>query len=73
MPKAGKTQGNQSGEKLLTLLETLVLSDGPVRLMDISEELGISHSTIKNFLQIIRKKLKLSSSKDIAKIIIATL
>ena len=40
---------------------------------EISEELGISHSTIKNFLQKIRKKLKLSSSKDIAKIVIATL
>jgi len=40
---------------------------------EISKKLGISHSTIKNFLQIIRKKLKLSSSKDIAKIIIATL
>lgn len=40
---------------------------------EISKKLGISHSTIKNFLQIIRKKLKLTSSKDIAKIIIATL
>ena len=50
MPKAGKTQGNQSGEKLLTLLETLVLSDGPVRLMDISEELGMNISTTLRYM-----------------------
>lgn len=35
---------------------------------EISERLGISHSTIKNTLQIIRKKLGLCTSKDITKI-----
>ena len=40
---------------------------------EISEELGISHSTIKNTIQKIKEKLHLSSSKDIAKLMIATL
>lgn len=40
---------------------------------EISEELGITHSTIKNILQKIKGKLKLSSSKDIAKLFVATL
>ena len=40
---------------------------------EISEELGISHSTIKNILQKIKEKLHLSTSKDITKIIITTL
>lgn len=40
---------------------------------EISKELNISHSTIKNILQIIRKKLSLKSSKDIAKILVTTL
>ena len=40
---------------------------------EISDELGISHSTIKNTIQKIKEKLHLSSSKDIAKLIIATL
>lgn len=38
---------------------------------EISERLGISHSTIKNVLQIIRKKLGLGSSKDINKMFTA--
>lgn len=40
---------------------------------EISEELGITHSTIKNTIQKVKEKLHLSSSKDIAKIIVATL
>lgn len=40
---------------------------------EISERLGISHSTIKNTLQIIRQKLRLKSSRDIAKMFAGTL
>ena len=40
---------------------------------EISEELGITHSTIKNTIQKVKEKLHLSSSKEIAKLIIATL
>ncbi len=40
---------------------------------EISEELGITHSTIKNTIQKVKAKLHLASSKDIAKLIIATL
>lgn len=40
---------------------------------EISEELGITHSTIKNTIQKIKEKLHLSSSKDITKLMIATL
>lgn len=40
---------------------------------EISEELGITHSTIKNTIQRVKEKLHLASSKDITKIIIATL
>ena len=40
---------------------------------EISDELGISHSTIKNTIQKIKEKLHLSSSKDITKLMIATL
>lgn len=39
---------------------------------EISEELGIAHSTIKNILQKVKCKLNLGSSKDIAKLFIAT-
>lgn len=40
---------------------------------EISEELGIAHSTIKNVIQKVKEKLHLDSSKDIAKILIPTL
>ena len=40
---------------------------------EISRTLGISHSTIKNIIQGVRKKLSLSSSKDIAKLLVTTL
>lgn len=40
---------------------------------EISEELGITHSTIKNVIQKVKEKLHLTSSKDIAKLIISTL
>ena len=40
---------------------------------EISDELGISHSTIKNTIQKIKEKLHLASSKDIAKLTNATL
>ncbi len=40
---------------------------------EISETLNISHSTIKNILQKIKSKMKLSSSKDIAKFLVTTL
>jgi DNA-binding CsgD family transcriptional regulator len=40
---------------------------------EISDELGISHSTIKNTIQKVKEKLHLSSSKEITKLIIATL
>jgi DNA-binding CsgD family transcriptional regulator len=39
---------------------------------EISERLGISHSTIKNTLQVIKQKLRLQSSKDIAKMFVTT-
>lgn len=37
---------------------------------EISAKLGIEHSTIKNFLQNIKQKLKLQSSKDITKLFV---
>ena len=40
---------------------------------EISDKLGIAPSTIKNFLQKIKDKLKLSSTKDIAKLFVAIL
>lgn len=40
---------------------------------EVSEELGITHSTVKNVIQKAKEKLNLTSSKDIAKLIIATL
>ncbi|MGP1465250.1 MAG: helix-turn-helix transcriptional regulator [Prevotella koreensis] len=40
---------------------------------EISEELGITHSTIKNTLQKIKEKLHLDSSKEITKLFISTL
>lgn len=40
---------------------------------EISRSLGISRSTIKNIIQGVKKKLSLSSSKDIAKLLVTTL
>lgn len=40
---------------------------------EISNLLNITHSTIKNILQNIKKKMKLKSSMDIAKILVTTL
>lgn len=40
---------------------------------EISDELEITHSTIKNTIQRIKEKLHLASSKDIAKVIVSTL
>lgn len=40
---------------------------------EISERLGISHSTIKNILQRVKEKLHLQSSKDITRMFVVTL
>lgn len=40
---------------------------------EVSEELGITHSTIKNILQKIKCKLHLSSSREITKFFISTI
>lgn len=40
---------------------------------EISEELGITHSTIKNVIQKIKEKLHLATSKDITKLFCTTL
>lgn len=45
-----KTRGNQSGEKLLTILEYMVEQEEPVRLLDISKDLQLNSSTALRFL-----------------------
>ena len=40
-----KKKGNQSGEKLLLILEYMVSQDGPMRLLDISKNLQLNSST----------------------------
>lgn len=49
--------------------EIAILHSKGLSYKDISEQLGITHSTIKNFLQRIKKRLHLRSSKDIAKVL----
>ncbi len=59
----------------LTAKETAIarMASSGMTYKEISQELGISCSNIKNFLQKIKVKLHLKSSKDIAKLIVATL
>lgn len=45
-----KTRGNQSGEKLLTILEYMVEQEEPARLLDISKNLQLNSSTALRFL-----------------------
>lgn len=45
-----KKKGNQSGEKLMTILEYMVAQDSPVRLLDISKDLHLNSSTALRFL-----------------------
>lgn len=45
-----KKRGNQSGEKLLHILEYMVGQEEPMRLLDISKELGVNPSTTLRFL-----------------------
>lgn len=45
-----KTQGNQSGEKLLRVLEYMVLCDGPQKLQDIARAVEMNVSTTLRFL-----------------------
>lgn len=40
---------------------------------EISDEIGVTHSTIKNTIQRIKEKLHLASAKDITKVIVTTL
>lgn len=47
---AGKTKGNQSGGKLLAVLEYLVLAEEPQRLSDIAGMLGMNASTALRFV-----------------------
>lgn len=59
--------------KALTLTERereiAMLTAKGMSYKDISEQLGITHSTIKNLMQRIKKRLHLRSSKDIAKVL----
>lgn len=59
----------------LTKRETVVakLASKGCTYEEISEELGITHSTIKNTIQKVKEKLHLTTSKDITKIFIAAL
>ena len=45
-----KTQGNQSGEKLLRVLEHLVSADGAQKLQDIEKTVGMNSSTTLRFV-----------------------
>lgn len=45
-----KKRGNQSGEKLLTILEYMVAQEEPIRLLDISRDLNLNSSTVLRFL-----------------------
>lgn len=45
-----KTQGNQSGEKLLRVLEHLVSADGAQKLQDIAKAVGMNSSTTLRFV-----------------------
>ena len=45
-----KKRGNQSGEKLMTILEYMVEQEEPVRLLDISRDLQLNSSTVLRFL-----------------------
>ena len=45
-----KKKGNQSGEKLLLILEYMVSQDSPMRLLDISKNLQLNSSTTLRFL-----------------------
>lgn len=46
-----KTAGNQSGEKLLNVLEFIILKGEPQRLQDVANELGMNKSTALRFLK----------------------
>ncbi len=46
-----KTPGNQSGEKLLNVLEFIILKGEPQRLQDVAGELGMNKSTALRFLK----------------------
>ena len=47
---AGKTKGNQSGEKMLAVFEYLIKADEPQKLSEIAEALGMNSSTTLRFL-----------------------
>ncbi|MCR5145279.1 MAG: IclR family transcriptional regulator [Lachnospiraceae bacterium] len=47
---ATKTQGNQSGEKLLAIFEYLIKAQEPRKLQEISQDLGMNASTTLRFL-----------------------
>lgn len=47
---AGKTKGNQSGEKLLAVFEYLVLAEGPRKLSEIAGALEMNSSTTLRFV-----------------------
>jgi len=53
-------------------MEVAKLSSSGITYKEMSVRLGLAHNTIKNILQRIKKKLHLTSSKDIAKLIVAT-
>lgn len=44
-------QSNQSVEKVLQIIETLAMNKGPMRLQDLSQQLGIPNSTAMRFLK----------------------
>lgn len=47
---AGKTKGNQSGEKMLAVFEYLIRAEEPRKLSELAEDLGMNSSTALRFL-----------------------
>lgn len=65
--KKAKTPGNQSGEKLLTILEYIIIKGEPMRLQDISRELNINKSTALRFLNTLVGRGYVSQNEETSK------
>lgn len=56
MSKDAKTPGIQSGEKILSVLEYLILKQEPVRLLDIAKDMNMTNTSVTRYLNTLMDK-----------------
>jgi DNA-binding IclR family transcriptional regulator len=67
MAKDSKTPGIQSGEKILSVLEYLILKQKPVRLLDIAKDMNMTNTSVTRYLNTLMDKKYVEQNQETLK------